>query len=58
MTKKAVIIGAGPAGLTAAYELLNRTDIVPLVIEQCDLVGGISRTVDYKLHFRQSRAVA
>lgn len=29
MSKKAIIIGAGPAGLTAAYELLKRTDIVP-----------------------------
>ncbi len=46
--KKAVIIGAGPAGLTAAYELLDRTDIIPLVIEMSDSVGGISRTVNYK----------
>lgn len=34
--------------MTAAYELLKRTDIVPLVIEQDDEVGGISRTVNYK----------
>ena len=46
--KRAVIIGAGPAGLTAAYELLTRTDIVPLVLERTDYVGGISRTVNYK----------
>lgn len=46
--RTAVIIGAGPAGLTAAYELLTRTDIKPIVIESTDLVGGISRTVDYK----------
>ncbi len=46
--KRAVIIGAGPAGLTAAYELLTRTDIVPLVLEKTDYVGGISRTVNYK----------
>jgi thioredoxin reductase len=32
----AVIIGAGPAGLTAAYELLCRTDILPIVIEKSD----------------------
>src|SRR2546421_3563313 len=45
----AVIIGAGPAGLTAAYELLTRTDIQPVVIERDpDHVGGISRTVSYK----------
>jgi protoporphyrinogen oxidase len=50
MEKKrtAVIIGAGPAGLTAAYELLARTDIVPVVLELTDDVGGISRTVEYK----------
>ncbi len=47
-TKTAVIIGAGPAGLTAAYELLARTDITPLVLEMSDCVGGISRTVNYK----------
>ncbi len=49
MTKRrAIIIGAGPAGLTAAYELLTRTDIVPIVYEATDMIGGISRTVDYK----------
>ncbi len=47
-TKIAIIAGAGPAGLTAAYELLVRTDIIPVVIEQDDVVGGISRTVEYK----------
>ncbi|MDQ2841760.1 MAG: NAD(P)-binding protein, partial [Acidobacteriota bacterium] len=46
--KRAVIIGAGPAGLTAAYELLTRTGIVPLVLEKSDYIGGISRTVKYK----------
>lgn len=40
----ALIIGAGPAGLTAAYELITRTDIQPIVIEATDQVGGISRT--------------
>jgi len=45
--KKAVIIGAGPAGLTAAYQLLEETDIVPVVCEESDYVGGISRTVRY-----------
>jgi glycine/D-amino acid oxidase-like deaminating enzyme len=42
----AVVIGAGPAGLTAAYELLQRTSIQPIVLEQDDIVGGISRTVN------------
>lgn len=46
--KKAVVIGAGPAGLTAAYELLDKTDVTPLVLEATDTVGGISQTVNYK----------
>jgi protoporphyrinogen oxidase len=46
--RQAVIIGAGPAGLTAAYELLQRTDVKPVVLEADDCVGGIARTVEYK----------
>ncbi|MGN0383431.1 MAG: NAD(P)-binding protein, partial [Eubacterium sp.] len=46
--KKAIIIGAGPAGLTAAYQLLKTTDIIPVIIEKEDFVGGISRTANYK----------
>jgi protoporphyrinogen oxidase len=46
--RTAVIIGAGPAGLTAAYELLARSDIAPILFEMSDHVGGISRTVNYK----------
>ncbi len=46
--KKAIIIGAGPAGLTAAYELLTKTDIKPIILEQSSDIGGISKTVDYK----------
>src|SRR5579859_1587967 len=48
MSKKAIIIGAGPAGLTAAYELLKRTDIVPIILEKSGEIGGISRTTNYK----------
>src|SRR6201991_3333304 len=48
MQKKAIIIGAGPAGLTAAYELLTRTDIQPIILEKSGEIGGISRTIDYK----------
>ena len=44
----AVIIGAGPAGLTAALELLRRSSIHPLVLEKSAYMGGISRTVAYK----------
>lgn len=46
--KIAIIIGAGPAGLTAAYELLQKTDIKPIIFEKLDQVGGIARTVNYK----------
>jgi len=48
MAETAIIIGAGPAGLTAAFELLQRTGIVPIVLEAEDYVGGISRTANYK----------
>ena len=48
MAKKAVIIGAGPAGLTAALELLRRSDILPVILEASEEIGGISRTVRYK----------
>src|ERR1700691_6125326 len=44
----AVIIGAGPAGLPAALELLRRTGIHPIVLEKSAYMGGISRTVAYK----------
>ncbi len=44
----AVIIGAGPAGLTAALELLRRTGIHPVVLEAEDINGGISQTRSYK----------
>jgi protoporphyrinogen oxidase len=46
-SRKALIIGAGPAGLTAAYELLKRTDIQPIVFEKSGDIGGISKTVNY-----------
>lgn len=47
-TRVAVIAGAGPAGLTAALELLKRSDITPLVFEADSQVGGISKTVNYR----------
>ena len=48
MGKRAIIIGAGPAGLTAALELLRRTDVRPIVLEASNEIGGISRTIRYK----------
>ncbi len=46
--KTAIIIGAGPAGLTAAYELLARTDIRPVILEATADLGGISKTINHK----------
>jgi protoporphyrinogen oxidase len=46
--KVAVIAGAGPAGLTAALELLRRSDITPIVIEADTQVGGIAKTINYR----------
>ena len=49
MKKKVVIIGAGPAGLTAAYELLKRnSNYNVIILEESDSIGGISKTVNYK----------
>jgi protoporphyrinogen oxidase len=44
----AIIIGAGPAGLTAAIELQRHTGIKPILIEASDEIGGLARTVRYK----------
>ena len=46
--RRAVIAGAGPAGLTAAYEMLARTDIVPVIAEATTATGGIAQTYVYK----------
>ena len=49
--KRVVVIGAGPAGLTAAYELA-RLDMLPTVLEQSNTVGGLARTESYRgFHF-------
>lgn len=47
MTERPIIVGAGPAGLTAGYELLRR-GVKPLILEQAERVGGIARTEIYK----------
>src|SRR5262245_21282244 len=46
--RAATIIGAGPAGLTAAWELLTRSDIAVTVLEKTDEIGGLARTVNHK----------
>ena len=48
MNKTAIIIGAGPAGLTAAYELLTKTNIKPIIFEKSGEIGGLSKTVRHK----------
>ena len=49
MTKKIVIIGAGPAGLSAAYRLLEaKKDYKVVIVEEDKQVGGISKTINYK----------
>ena len=46
--KVAIIVGAGPAGLSAAYYLLQNTaDIMPLILEEQNDIGGISRTFEH-----------
>lgn len=48
--KKIIIIGAGPAGLTAAYELLKdaKGDMDVTILEESGTLGGISQTVHYQ----------
>lgn len=48
--KKVVIIGAGPAGLTAAYELC-KARIESVVLEKDNIVGGLARTVNYNGYY-------
>lgn len=45
--KHAIIIGAGPAGLTAAYYLLTMTEIKPIVLEREKFVGGLAATLNF-----------
>ena len=49
--KQTLIVGGGPAGLTAAYELAKHGGH-PMVLEKGDIVGGLARTESYKgFHF-------
>jgi len=45
--RTALIIGAGPAGLTAAHELLEHTDVIPIILESSADIGGLSKTVNH-----------
>lgn len=47
-SKTVVIIGAGPAGLTAAYELVQKTEFKPVIFEATANIGGIAQTINYK----------
>ena len=44
----AIIIGAGPAGLTAALELVRQTEIKTVVLEASREIGGLARTIVHK----------
>jgi protoporphyrinogen oxidase len=46
-SRRVIIIGGGPAGLTAAYEL-SRKDIPTVVLEKDDVVGGLAKTINYR----------
>ena len=48
MKPKVIIIGAGPAGLTAALEIVRDGRLQPIVLEASDSAGGLSRTVEFK----------
>lgn len=45
--KVAIIAGAGPAGLTTALQLLEETNVTPIIFEETGYIGGISRTAQY-----------
>ncbi len=48
MSQTVLVIGAGPAGLTAALEMVRHGGIRPIVLESSHEIGGISRTIQFK----------
>lgn len=46
--KKIVIVGAGPAGLAAGFRLVEKTEAEVIIVEQTDMIGGLSRTVEFE----------
>jgi protoporphyrinogen oxidase len=45
--KKVVVIGAGPAGLTAGYELADNSEYQVKILEESNYIGGISKTIEH-----------
>ena len=48
--KKVVVIGGGPAGLTASYQL-SKAGVRSIVLEKDQTLGGLSRTINYKNYY-------
>jgi protoporphyrinogen oxidase len=46
--RRVVIMGAGPAGLTAAYELMKRQVPITVIEKDAGYVGGLARTVEHR----------
>ena len=51
MKPKVIIIGAGPAGLTAAYRLAQNGNYEIIILEESNDIGGISKTIKYNKHY-------
>ena len=48
MSKIAIIVGAGPAGLTTAYQLLKTTEVLPVILEKSDDPRGVAAILTIK----------